>query len=62
MYLPPRALALIREYSKPITRGDWKTKPKMMYKDFRKYLNNNKFNKVIYLLTCTQELTRPIYD
>jgi hypothetical protein len=61
MYLPPRALALISEYSKPITRVDWKTQPKMKYKDFRKYLDNNKFNKVIYLLTCTHELTRPIY-
>jgi hypothetical protein len=37
--LPSRALQLIREYSKPITRGDWRTFPRITKEKFVKYKN-----------------------
>ena len=32
--LPPRALALIKEYSKPLTRPDWRTLQLMTFDNF----------------------------
>ena len=32
--LPKNALKLIREYSKPVTRPDWKTKPRLTFSLF----------------------------
>ena len=37
--LPTRALQLIREYSKPITRGDWRTFPRILNKIYLKYMD-----------------------
>jgi hypothetical protein len=49
--LPTRALQLIREYSKPITRGDWRTFPRI--------LNNIYIKGMVPLWTNIK--TRPLY-
>ncbi len=50
--LPPNVLALIKEYSRPLTRPDWRTKPVMplstFYKNILQYMNDigfGPFNK-----------------
>ena len=48
MILPLRAKKLISEYSKPLTRPNWKTQPSMTLYKF--YINVNR-NKKYYLLT-----------
>ena len=45
--LPQRALTLIREYSKPLTRSDWKTRKSLSYIYFNRILNNSKKNSVL---------------
>lgn len=45
--LPQRALTLIREYSKPITRPDWKTLNIMSYDYYYSILHNSKENAVL---------------
>jgi hypothetical protein len=45
--LPQRALTLIREYSKPLTRPDWKTRKSLSYVYFNRILNNSKKNSVL---------------
>ena len=45
--LPQRALTLIREYSKPLTRPDWKTCKIMSYIYYNRILNNSKQNAVL---------------
>jgi len=37
--LPTRALQLIREYSKPITRGDWRTFPRIINEIYLKNMD-----------------------
>jgi hypothetical protein len=61
MYLPPRALALISEYSKPITRDDWKKVKKFSQIHFNDSLKYSKTNKILDLLYNTYWLTGPIY-
>ena len=34
MFLPPRALTLIKEYSRPLTRPDWRTLQRMTFDNF----------------------------
>ena len=48
MILPLRVQQLIREYSKPLTRPNWKTQPSMTLYKF--YMNVD-YNKKYYLLT-----------
>ena len=45
--LPQRALTLIREYSKPLTRPDWKTQKTMSYIYYNRIVNNSKENAVL---------------
>jgi hypothetical protein len=47
MILPLRARKLIREYSKPLTRPNWKTQPSM---SLYKFYTNVDYNKKNYLL------------
>jgi len=61
MYLPPRALALISEYSKPVTRDDWKKVKKFSQIHFNDSLKYSKTNKILDLLYNTYWLTGPIY-
>ena len=61
MYLPPRALALISEYSKPITRDDWKKVKKFTQINFNDSLKYSKTNKILDLLYNTYWLTGPTY-
>jgi len=49
--LPMRALQLIREYSKPITRGDWRTCKRITQKDACKHLR----------ILDKSKKTRPLY-
>ena len=39
---PQNVLSIIREYSKPQTRPDWKTKPKLTFVQFYYQLKNSK--------------------
>ena len=61
MYLPPRALALISEYSKPLTRSDWKKLNNFTQKKFNDELKYSKINKILDLLCNTYWLTGIIY-
>ena len=54
MQLPIRAIVLINKFSKPLTRPDWKTKPKFTFKQFfcelkkqNKYLLMNFYYKIV---------------
>jgi hypothetical protein len=47
MELPCRALQLISEYSKPITRPDWRTFPRTITKNIFFYESNN-LNEGLY--------------
>ena len=52
MTLPSRALLLIRDYSRPMTRPDWR-KSKPIISTYRLYVNvqylfNSKLNKLLY--------------
>ena len=53
--LPSRALKLISEYSKPITRSDWK-KSKPLVTQFNIYLfsisRNSKWSKLKFRIFC----------
>jgi hypothetical protein len=42
MFLPPRALALIKEYSKPLTRPDWRTLRRLNMGHIYIHIMNNK--------------------
>ena len=56
--LPSRALQLIREYSKPITRGDWRTFPRITKEKFVKYKDElDSINRRLYDL-----VHRHMYD
>jgi hypothetical protein len=59
--LPLRALTLISEYSKPITREDWKTFKKMTQINFNDELKYSKINKVLDLLCNTYWLSGLTY-
>lgn len=48
MLLPPSALALIKEYSKPQTRPDWKTKKVLTFSLFYRDLLTKQSNPVIH--------------
>jgi hypothetical protein len=61
MYLPPRALALISEYSKPLTRSDWKQLKNFTQKKFNDELKYSKINKILDLLCNTYWLTGLTY-
>ena len=54
MFLPPRALALINEFSKPITRPDWRNIRRInmghLYNDIM-YNKNNYYPSVFNLFT-----------
>jgi hypothetical protein len=66
MILPSRALLLIREYSKPLTKSDWR-KSKPIITTYRLYLHvkhlieinnythyNTLYHKVLYGINCTE--------
>ena len=56
--LPSRALQLISEYSKPITRGDWRTFPRITKEKFVKYKDElDSINRRLYDL-----VHRNMYD
>jgi len=48
--LPQNVIAIIKEYSKPLTRPDWKTKPKMTLKEFYnnilKHMYDDQYNSI----------------
>ena len=55
--LPIRALALIREYSKPLTRPDWR-KSKPIVTTYRLYLNViNNYSEICYYILSNIWLT-----
>jgi hypothetical protein len=45
--LPQRALTLISEYSKPMTRPDWKTYKPMTFNYYHSLINNSRINAVL---------------
>lgn len=45
--LPQRALTLISEYSKPLTRPDWKTYKPMTLSYYKTLINNSRINAVL---------------
>jgi len=47
MSLPTQALDLIRQYSKPLTRPDWKRKPRLTFSLFYHNLIKHKYSIVI---------------
>ena len=59
--LPLRALTLISEYSKPLTRSDWKQLKHFTQKKFNDELKYSKINKILDLLCNTYWLTGIIY-
>lgn len=55
-HLPPRALALIKEYSKPLTRPNWRTLQRMTLDKFYYSLRLSAFHKgMIYNPNFTNE-------
>jgi hypothetical protein len=56
--LPQRALTLIREYSKPLTRPDWKKLKPLSYIYYNRILNNSKQNAVLRNLVINKG---PVY-
>jgi hypothetical protein len=55
MFLPERVLRIIREYSKPLTRPDWRQLKIMPQSYFGNIIHNARHNNVLYNLILAYE-------
>jgi hypothetical protein len=60
--LPERALRLISEYSKPLTRSDWRTLKIMPQSLYNTIIHNATRNNALYKLIDSYEYTYTIED